>query len=249
MTREDFTDAVLEQFFVQGVNCQNLPLLSVYADMESVHPGVWPDPRAFALKYRDSPGLTRKAEQLGKFVSPTAGARHKWLAVHEAGHVIVGLKGGLSLKGIRFYDADDKQLGEAGLEDPPWQSSSDENLLRMLIRVDMAGNIAQLVYPGCEPPEGGRLSELYKDRTPGKRASDFCCADARANQLAVVLLNWDRKSPAPERIWEAKRRFLEQGEAEAAEILRGSIGFLDRLAESLMRGPMTGTAARAIVEG
>src|SRR5262249_45601869 len=116
------------------------------------------------------------------------------------------------------------------------------------IRVDMAGNVAQLVSPNCEAPEGGRLSELYRDRTPGQRPSDFCCADMRANQLAVVLLNWDRKAPTPERIWEAKRSFLEQGEAEAEEILRGSIRLLERLADPLMRGPMTGTAIRSFVE-
>jgi hypothetical protein len=198
MTREEFTDAVLEQFFVQGLNCQNLSLLWMYANLECVQPGVWPDPRTFAMKYTNSPALTRKAEQFGKFASPTAGASHRWLAVHEAGHAIVGLKAGLFLKGIRFYNAaDDKQFGEAGLEDPPWQSSRDEALLRKLIRVDMAGNIAQLVYPNCEAPMGRRLSELYEDRTSGQRPSDFCCADKRANQLAVVLLSRDREPPHP----------------------------------------------------
>jgi len=38
MKREDFTDAVLEQFFVQGLNCQSLPLLWMYANMEGVQP-------------------------------------------------------------------------------------------------------------------------------------------------------------------------------------------------------------------
>src|SRR6266849_2666121 len=168
MTGEEFTDAVLEHFFVRGLNCQSLPLLWMYANIERAQTNAWPDPRTFAMNYIDSPGMTRKAKQLGKFASPTAGARHRWLAVHEAGHAIVGLKAGLSLKGIRFYDAGDKQFGEAGLEDPPWQSSSDENLLRMLIRVDMAGNIAQLIYPNCETPVGGRLSLLYEDRSDGQ---------------------------------------------------------------------------------
>ena len=167
--------------------------------------------------------------------------------MHGAGHAIVGLKGSLTLKRIRFYDADDKQFGEAGLEDPPWQTSRDENLLRLLIRVDMAGNIAQLVNPNCEAPENGRLSELYKDRTAGQRPSDFICADMMASQLAVVLLNWDRKSPTPDLIWEAKQRYLQQAEAEAEEILRQSMELLDQLAERLMQGPMTGTGVGEVV--
>ncbi len=247
MTDEQFTGAVLEHLFAQGMNCLNLPLLSMYAQMEREQLGATADPRSFAEKCVELPGVAYQPQMEGKNPSKKTGACEKWLAIHEAGHAIVGLRAGLFLKGIRFY-GDEGFPGEAGLDDPPWQASSDENLLRMLIRVDMAGNIAQLVYPNCTAPVGGRLSELYQDRTPGDRPSDFICADARANQLAVVLLNWDRKSPTPERIWQAKRRFLEQGEAEAEGILRENIELLERLAEPLMRGPMIGAAVRAIME-
>jgi hypothetical protein len=247
MTHHEFIEAVLEELFVEGRNCDNVPLLGMYANRECSQPGAWPDPRTFALRYKDSPGLTRKAEMQGMFASPAIGARDRWLAIHEVGHAIVGLNAGLSLKGIRFYDAGAKRYGEAGLEDPPWQFSSDEGLLRILIRVDMAGNLAQLIHPDCEAPEGGRLSKLYKDRTPGQRPSDFIMADARANRLAAVLFNWDGRPPTPERIWEAKQRFLEQGEAEAEEILRENIGILGRFIEPLTSGPMTGTAVRALM--
>ena len=33
MTQEQFTDAVVEQFFIQGLNCPNFALLPMYANV------------------------------------------------------------------------------------------------------------------------------------------------------------------------------------------------------------------------
>src|SRR5947209_1632072 len=143
-----FIDAVLEHLFIRGLSCLNLPLLSVYARMDRDRHGAWPDPHAFADQGTQLPGVTHRPVEKITGLSPSAnaGAREKWLAVHEAGHAIVGLDAGFALRGIRFY-GNDGFPGEAGLEDVAWNTSKDENLLRRLIRVDVAGNVAEILHP------------------------------------------------------------------------------------------------------
>src|SRR5260370_38493784 len=100
MMEQEFTHAVLEELFVQGLNCPNVPLLSIYAQLEREHLGTWPDPRTFAEKCVQFPGVTIQPRMLDRTPSRTAGACEKWLAVHEAGHAIVGVSAGLFLKGV-----------------------------------------------------------------------------------------------------------------------------------------------------
>jgi hypothetical protein len=249
MTEAQFIDAVLEHIFVQGMHCPNLSLLSMCLRTNKADPqGPW-DPIAFAQKCIQEYGIAHPAvSPVGGLASRTAGARDQWLAVHEAGHAIVGIKAGFALRGVRFYGAEGFP-GEAGLEDVEWQGSRDEDLLRRLIRVDVAGNIAQMLYPGCEAPLGGRLSELYKDRTPGDRPTDFISADMRAAHLTVALAQWNGKPPVPAENWVARREILARAETEAEQVLQPHMKSLSRLAEQLLHGPMLGSAVRAILEG
>jgi hypothetical protein len=248
MTEGQFIDAVLEHLFMRGLNCLNLPLLLMYARMDQDRHGAWPDPSAFADQCTQLPGVShRPVEQTtGAVPSVTAGAREKWLAVHEAGHAIVGFDAGFALRGIRFY-GNDGFPGEAGLEALEWKTSKDENLLRRLIRVDVAGNMAEILHPDCPAPQG-RLSVLYDDRTPGNRPTDFISADSRARHLAVVLRERDGKGPDVEAVWKARREIVEQAEAEAQQVLAKRQKVLDRLADQLLQGPMPGSAVRSILE-
>ena len=50
-------------------------------------------------------------------------------------------------------------------------------------------------------------------------------------------------------LWAARREIVKRAEAEAEEILREKLETLSRLTQELRRGPMTGTAVRAIVAG
>jgi hypothetical protein len=248
MTEGQFIDAVLEHLFVRGLNCPNLSLLAMYVRMDWERLRVSPDSVSFAEKCVQLPGVTYQPTRLGKNPSLSAGASEQWLAVHEGGHAIVGLMSGFTLRGVRFY-GDDGFPGETGLEDVPWKLSADEALLRRLVRVDVAGNVAQMLYPGCEAPMGGRLSMLYNDRTPGDRPTDFISADARAARLTFVLQQWDGKPPVPTENWEARRAILVQAEAEAEGILKANFEKLSSLADQLQRGPMTGAAVRTVMDG
>lgn len=246
MTQAEFTDAVLERLYVQGFSCPNLPLLSAYTRVEGGGQDAWPDPDSFTARCVTLPGVTHQPQLLGKCPS-RLGARDRWLAVHEAGHAIVGIKAGFTLRGVRFY-GEDGFPGEAGLEDVAWAGSRDEDLLRRLIRVDVAGNVAEILHPDCDAPHG-LLSALYDDRTPGDRPTDFISADARARHLARVL--FDRRGAAidADEIWKARRAIVEHAEAEAEQVLRDRLEALTRLADQLQRGPMTGSAVRAVVGG
>jgi hypothetical protein len=248
MNEGQFIDAVLERLFSQGLSCPNLPLLSDYARMELQRQRSWPDPSAFAERCKQLPGVTVQPVEPRSGTSPsvTAGARDRWLAVHEAGHAIVGVEAGFTLRGVRFYGSDGFP-GEAGFEDTVWETSKDEDLLRRLIRVDVAGNIAEILHPDCSAPQG-RLSGLYADRTPGDRPTDFISADARARHLAVVLLETAGKPLDKEEIWVSRRAIVEQAEAAAEQVLHRHMEALSRLADQLQRGPMTGAAVMLMLQ-
>jgi hypothetical protein len=246
MTEDKFLDLVLENLLVRGINCPNLPLLSMYVTMEYELCGASPDLNTFLQKCLELPGVThRPASPTGETPSVTAGARDRWLAVHEAGHAIVGVKAGFTLRGVRFYGAEGFP-GETGFPDDNWEKSADEYLLRRLIRVDVAGNIAEMVRPADREPEG-RLSVLYDDLMPGERPSDFCSADARARRLAVVLHEKVGKPIMNNMMWEVRRSILEQAECEAEEVLRKHAGAWAQLANCLQRGPISGTTVLSIL--
>jgi len=247
MNQEQFVNNLLEYLFVHGFDADRGTLSSeVHREWTAL--GKCPDFASFATKCTQCIWLARPAVSPDRQMpaSPSAGASEKWLAVHEAGHAVVGIQAGLFLKGIRFFGANGYP-GQTGLEDPPWQSSSDKKLLRRLIRVDVAGNIAALLHPGCTAPEG-RLSEWYDDRTPGDRPTDFICADARAVRLGKLLLKKKGGKVDKDELWKLRRSAVEKAERKAERILRANQRAIDELSERLLRGPMSGAEVRALLE-
>jgi len=128
-----------------------------------------------------------------------------------------------------------------------WRASTDKDLLRRIMTVDVAGNVAEMLHPAGRVSEG-RLSGLYNDRTPGDRPSDFIFANETAARLASVLSEKAGSVPVGDEFWQAKRSIMEQAETEVEQILQHSLETLNRLARELQRGPMTGTDIRLIME-
>ena len=186
MTQEQFTEAVMEQLFVRGFQCPDKCLLTMYVRMEWARLGGSPDHGPFAEMCAEILRLRNDAvdPRMG-IPSPTAGARDEWLAVHEAGHAIVVVRAGMTLRGVRFYG--NGFPGETGFEEPDWEESTDEDLLRRLIRIDVAANIAELTC-GHEP-EGGYPSRFFDHRKPvtgEEYPSDIIGAWKHALRLATV---------------------------------------------------------------
>jgi hypothetical protein len=251
MTEGQFIDAVLEDLFVRGLNCPNLHLLTTYVRMERDRSGQWPEPAVFADKCTQLPGVTHcPVDQMtGTSPSVTAGAREKWLAVHEAGHAVVGIRSGLTLRGIRFY-GDGGPPGEAGFEQFDWQSCTDESRLLRNIRVDVAANLAEILLDVREP-DGGRPSLFFDHRDPaqpGNYPSDIIGAWKCARHLAILQLTRPGQPLNNEEVFPARRAIVAEAEAEAEKMLRDNVAALTSLADHLQRGPMTGTAVRAVLE-
>ena len=244
MHQEPFVAEILEQIFSLGLHVPHARSVSQYLE-RTCNGDATPNPSDFIEECIDEFDLISDPNPLWGTISRTAGAAHKWLAVHESGHAIVGLTVPLLLTGIRFNR--DGSKGLAIFHDPDWRDSTDEELLRRLIRVDVAGNMAQMLRPGCHPPEGC-LSSLYDDRTPGDRPTDFIDADEKAKHLAISLLERMGKALVTEEIWHLRRAIVERAEAEATLILRENLEALDLLACELLHGPMTGTDVRRIVD-
>lgn len=241
MTPESFVDLVLENLFFRGFNCPNLPLLTTYVKMEYDRRGASPDLGVFLQTCLDLPGMTvRPVSPTGEPASPTAGACDRWLAVHEAGHAVVGVVAGFTLRGIRFYGPGGFP-GETGFPDDDWRGSTDEDFLRRLIRVDVAGTVAERVFPTGREPENA-LSTLYDDLTPGDRPSDFCSADARARHVAALLQQATGKPITDTKMWNSRRAILERAETEAQEVLCEHAVVVTQLADQLQRGPLRGEA-------
>jgi hypothetical protein len=251
MTEGQLIDAVLEHLFIRGLSCLNLPLLSVYARMDRDRHGAWPDAHAFADQCTQLPGVThRPVDQMtGTSPSRTAGASERWLAVHEAGHAIVGIRSGSTLRGIRFY-GDGGPPGETGFEHFNWQSSADESRLLRNIRVDVAANLAELLLAVREP-DGGRPSLFFDHHDPaqpGNYPTDIVGAWKCARHLAILQFTQSGRPLNNEEVFQARRVIVAQAEDEAELILRDNLSALTRLADYLERGPMTGTAVRAVLE-
>lgn len=238
MNEDEFIDDCVNEIFARG-------LIPPYEDevLEYLYG-----------QYDDIESIPAKADFIEKCIDhfdlTTVGASHYWLAVHEAGHAIVGLKFGLPLRGVRFHDGG--KTGVAVFRDPERRRSKDETIIRKLIEVDVAGNMAQIVYPGCEAPIGGHLSDLYvSDLRPGehgdKYPSDFWLADNKAH--ALLYGSGDTPASTDRNTWPAKRAILKEAEAEAEKLLRCELETLKRLSAELLKGPMKGTAVKQIVDG
>jgi hypothetical protein len=148
--------------------------------------------------------------------------------------------------GIRFYG--DGLAAELGLEETGWQTSTDEVLLQSLVRIDVAANIAEMMH-GFEP-KGGYPSRFFDDKDPAVGCpcpSDVKMAWDHASDLAIVRFEKQGIEPTILGLRAPKRLIIEQAEAEAGEILRENAVALDRLAQELRRGPMTGSEVREIV--
>jgi hypothetical protein len=248
LTHDEFADAVMEEIFIRGFVCPPRDIVVSNVRSEWDWLGAARDPKSYAERTIQIFGLTNGPNVPARGIStPTLGAAQEWIAIHEAGHVIVGLRAGLSFWGVRFYD--DGLQGEAGFVDPDWENSADEELLRWLIRVDVAANVAELLH-GHEP-NGGRPSQFFSKQKPvvgGQYPSDVICAWKRARRLAIVQFEKEGMELDEDRLWAARKLIIEEAEADVEQILRENREALTRLAEQLRRGPLTGAAVRAIVD-
>lgn len=249
MTPEQFTEAMLEYLFVRGFDCYHSHLIPLFAQAQRQPGGDWLAVAAFA-EHCIQTGIALQPVREGKRPSPTAGACERWLAVHEAGHAVVGVRSGLVLRGVRFY-GDDGFPGEAGFEHFDWGSSTDEMRLRRHIRVDVAANLAELIL-GIREPDGGRPSLFFDHHDPalpGAYPSDIVDAWKCARRLALLPFARSGAAPDADAVRKARRRIVEQAEEEAEQILRDNVGALRRLTDQLQCGPTTGAAVRAMLVG
>lgn len=175
---------------------------------------------------------------------------YEWLAYHEAGHVIVGLKARLPIRGVRFHA--NGETGLALMRDPKWRHTTNKSLLRRLIAVDVAGIVAENMAgkvrnPTTLPHE--LLSTWYDGRlVPGAPCpSDFQLADVKAHLLDKLISGQPVKAWDDSSVWPAKKAILQRAENRAIQILGDNADSLDRLAAALMNGPITGTEIRRIV--
>jgi len=242
MTQDQFTDAVMETLFVRGFVCPPRATVAIFVGTDWQRFGPLTDPAACIESLSRVPNLIRQATMLGLPAS-ASGARDDWIAVHEAAHAIVVIKAGITLRGVRYYG--DGCPGETGFEETGWQESDDADLLQSLVRISVAANIGGLMH-GHEP-EGGLPSRFFDERNPAERGhypSDIIGAWEAAKHLAIVRFEKAGKEPKLIELRDPKRAIIAQAEAEAGQILRENFEALNRLAEELRRGPMTGAAAR-----
>ena len=251
MHQEPFVAEILEQIFTLGLHVPRAQSVSKYLEL-TCDGEATPSPSDFIEECIDEFDLTIEPNPRWGTISRTAGAAHKWLAVHEAGHAIVGLNVPLPLTGIRFNR--DGSKGLAILHDPDWPNSKDEELIRRLIAVDVAGivaeNVMQVLHDGCDVPEP-YLSTFYGRTDQPPCSSDLIDdADPKAAHLAFLICEREAIDPATLNVIEArtmKKSIIEQAEAEAERILRENLKTLNLLASELLNGPMTGSAVKRMV--
>ncbi|WP_010583098.1 hypothetical protein [Schlesneria paludicola] len=252
MYEEQFVAEILEQIFSLGLHVPRALRVSQY--LERTYDGeTMPNPSEFIEDCIDEFDLTIEPNPKWGTISRTAGAAHKWLAVHEAGHAIVGLKVPLLLTGVRFNRGGTKGL--AILHDPDWPNSKDEELISHLIAVDVAGivaeNVMQVFHDGCDAPEP-YLSTYYGRTDQPSCSSDLIDdADPKAAHLAFLICEREGIDPAALSVVEArtmKKTILVRAEDEAEKILRENPEMLNLLACELLNGPMRGTAVKRLVD-
>jgi hypothetical protein len=160
------------------------------------------------------------------------------------------MKIGLKFTGIRFHD--DGDSGVTVIRDIDWRYSTDVNLLKRLICVDVAGNVAErilncLQQDAAEPVEP--LSAWFDGRLSSNPAisSDFVWAARRADRLGHVLHGAPLRHYDEPDGWLIKKALLEQCEKAVEKTLSQNIEALQSLSKELMKGPMTAKAIRKIV--
>jgi hypothetical protein len=97
-------DDILENVYVAGFICTDEQRLAQIVESEGEPASVTASD--LATKYIGIPGLFARPAipKTGAQPSSTAGALESWLAVHEAGHAIVAVRGGLPVRGVRFFE-------------------------------------------------------------------------------------------------------------------------------------------------
>jgi len=176
--------------------------------------------------------------------------KYAFLAFHEAGHALVGMKAGLLFKGVRFHDGGDS--GVTVFQDPEWKHSTNARFLRTLIAVDVAGNVAErfakVLRPDAHQPIE-LLSAWYDGRLAANppRPPDLFWADRRAHQLDSVVNGGPIKAYDDPAAWPAKRGFLEAAERAVEKLLSNNSKSFQLLSEELMKGPMREKAIRKLI--
>lgn len=245
-----FIDTVVEWLFVRGFNCRNIPMLAAHirSNWERLEST---EPASVAVSCLGWPGLVYKpTSSMGEGPSDTAGAGDRWLAVHEAGHAIVGIRANLKLWGIRFYGATGI-TGETGFEEFDWTSSNDESLLRQHIRIDVAANLAEMIL-AVRVPDGGYPSRFFDSQRPTREMhipSDIIGAWKKAHRVVTVRNEEFEVLPEEETLWTEGRTIVAEAEVEAEQVLKSHLEGLERLADQLQRGPMSGAAVRLLLDG
>jgi hypothetical protein len=241
MTQDEFTQAAVEYLFAKGYNLTYLFFSYAHIDWSIL--GEAADPVSFAERTMQFPKAVQPAiwPGSGNLASTTAGAGAEWIAVHEAGHAIVAVKAGFHVSGIRFYDGDNP-CGETGVGEG--FERSDVDTLRRGIRLSVAGNVAESLFPQHSGREA-RLSSIFDDRSAGERSTDFCEAYRLASKLSTILLG--RPATIDDEYWKSMRAAVVQAEVEAEQVLRDNFEALKKVVVALMTGPMTGTTVRKII--
>jgi hypothetical protein len=246
MSVDRWAENVLEEICVRGYIFSDHHVLSVLPALRGSL-GVSADIADYADWYIKNIKLTNvhKDPEIG-VISATARPREEWLAVHEAGHALVGVRGGKKIWGVRFNREGKK--GETVFESLDVVDRLEEIVLRREVRVSVAANLAELM---CEhPADGGRPSQSLGGGRPQrgiKYPTDIIHAWEEAKILARIKLYGEDNHSESDEVWDLAGPIVEQAETEADEIMRKNRGPLEELARALRNGPMTGTAVRAIL--
>lgn len=248
MTRDkQFVVDVLEELFQRGLEIPREADLTSYLRSEFDDSDWKPTEDELICACVRKFKLTNFDPELECYISNTAGAGREWLAIHEAGHAIVGLELEFLLTGVRFFP--DHLEGPKGISIFHNPTGNDRCLILGLIAVDVAGNIAQLITPKCDEPNGGRLSELCEGFSLERvYPSDFFCANKNADKIMKPIRGCMDQISIELQLRKRKPLF-QQAEKLAEEILKSRCRFVRPLAEQLMSGPMTGTEIKRVISG
>jgi len=171
-------------------------------------------------------------------------AATRYLALHEAGHAIVGLRLKLTIERILFHGSSG-ETGETCFSASSWRqraATGDHEPARAELAVDVAGLLAEDLFGGREVR---RLSAVLVDGIHNGsqvEACDFRAAEDKAENLATFAHG------KPENR-DVKLTELRRAEALAEQILRANEDVLRNLAEALFQqsdGQMRGDRVRAI---
>ena len=252
----DLTVQALEEIFLLGFN---VPTIEELEDVLQIHYDLTQVPTVFnsyAQVFVQSGNATREEKganppaEINLHIEP----KENWIAVHEAGHVIAGLSAGYNLVGVRFFSHrcevknTDIVAGRAIFDEIETAGASEDELLNLAC-FDVAGNVAQLVTPGCEPPYGGWLSAIYaSDVRPSRPPTDLEAAD----ETATCILALRHQRPFQTRDWSVEVRreklaILNEAEARAIRLFRQRRLQLVTLSKAMMNGALPGSEIRRLI--